>query len=108
MFDVAWLRGNALDVGSKSPDYGTHTVATLSPNELGLYDMSGNVREWCADKYGSYTSGAVTNPTGPESGWNRVKRGGGWYNYQSDCRVSSRGGGEPTDQSDRDGLRLVL
>ena len=68
--NVAWYDGNS---GKK-----THPVATKSANELGIYDMSGNVFEWCADRYGDYSSGAQTNPKGPYDGSYRVFRGGGW------------------------------
>ncbi len=90
--DVAWHYRN-------SGTYITHSVGLRRPNEIGLYDMSGNVCEWCQDYYGSYTSEAQTNPTGPEtpdssySYDSRVIRGGsydgGIYNH-GDCRVSRR------------------
>lgn len=98
--DVAWYRENS---GSK-----THPVGTKSPNELGIYDMSGNVHEWCYDWYGSYGSGSQTNPTGPSSGSRRVLRGGGWDNYAKDCRVSSRSDCSLDRRRFYYGLRLVL
>lgn len=81
--NVAWYLSNA---SSK-----THPVATKAPNELGIYDMSGNVCEWCFDWYGNYSNtSAETNPQGPSSGNNRVVRGGGWNHSASGCRVSYR------------------
>jgi formylglycine-generating enzyme required for sulfatase activity len=80
---VAWDGSNS--------HHETHAVATSdSPNELGIYDMSGNVWEWCWDLYGSGTSGTQTNPTGPSSGPNRVTRGGSWSGFYYDCRVACR------------------
>ena len=98
--DVAWYDGNS---GSK-----THSVKTKKPNELGLYDMSGNVWEWCQDWYGLYSSSAQTNPTGPNSGARRVSRGGGWFNYARNCRSSYRDNHAPDYGDDYLGLRLVL
>lgn len=89
----------------------TRAVATKSPNELGIYDMSGNVLEWCSDWYGDYHSGSQTDPKGPSSpsyGRYRVIRGGSWDDDARGCRVSYRGDDIPWFGSDDLGLRLAL
>ena len=70
--------------------------------------MSGNVFEWCQDRYGSYSSDAQTNPVGPSTGYGRVFRGGSWLNHAYNCRVSLRVGYDPTSTVDCIGLRLAL
>ena len=80
--DVAWYSGNSGRV--------THPVGTKHANELGIYDMTGNVWEWCQDWFDSYSSSSQTNPTGADSGSIRVKRGGGWYDDAQVCRSSCR------------------
>ncbi|MCR5151883.1 MAG: formylglycine-generating enzyme family protein [Prevotella sp.] len=106
--DVAWYYDNSYAKGSSSPDYGTHDVATKSPNELGIYDMSGNVWEWCQDWYGSYSSIDQTNPLGPDSGSYRVFRGSSWDYGADHCRTVNRGSDSPLDAGYCIGLRLAL
>ncbi len=97
--EVAWYYDNS---SSK-----THDVALKAPNELGLYDMSGNVWEWCQDWYGSYSSSSQTNPQGPSSGSYRVVRGSNWSDDAGDCRVSYRLRGTPSSTNGYLGFRLA-
>ncbi|MBE6233354.1 MAG: formylglycine-generating enzyme family protein [Bacteroidales bacterium] len=96
--DVAWYSDNS---GSR-----THAVKTKSPNELGLYDMSGNVYEWCSDWYDN--NSYLMNSPVPSKGSYRVLRGASWYYSEWCCRVSDRYYGSPTVRYGSFGLRLVL
>ncbi len=98
--DVAWYTDNS---GNE-----TYTVKGKRPNELGIYDMSGNVYEWCNDWYGSYSGSSQTNPQGPQSGQNRVYRGGSYYYYARYCRSTNRINRGPGRGSNFLGLRLAL
>ena len=98
--DVAWFKDNS---GSK-----THAVGTKQPNELGIYDMSGNVWEWCQDWYGAYSSSSPVNPTGANSGSVRVLRGGSWLYFARICHSSCRSLRSPDICDFNLGLRLVL
>ena len=86
----------------------THAVGIKKPNQLGLYDMSGNVEEWCSDWYGSYTSLPQNNPKGASIGSSRVLRGGDYLFFAKLCRVSSRHSYNPDSRSMFNGFRLVI
>ncbi len=106
--EVAWYLYTIPSQNEGEPGCSTQKVATKLPNELGLFDMSGNVDEWCQDWYGYYSSEAQTNPTGPETGTDRVYRGGNWQYVASGCRVSRRNLYSPAYENNYLGLRLAL
>ena len=97
--DVAWHKENCNE--------STHPVGTKLPNELGIYDMSGNVWEWCSDWSAPYPAEAQTNPAGPSSGDYRVLRGGSWRVPISDCRITFRYDIKPDDHFYSLGFRVV-
>lgn len=100
--DVAWIWTNC--------SVRLHEVATKSPNELGIYDMSGNVSEWCQDWYDEnyYNNSPLNNPQGPSEGDSRILRGGNWHNYEWYARTSHRMCLNPFNTEDDNGLRIVL
>jgi formylglycine-generating enzyme required for sulfatase activity len=100
--EVAWYGGNSYKE--------THPVGQKKPNELGLYDMTGNVLEWCYDWF-SYTfsgDGTLQNPNGPKSGELKILRGGSWSHIDSECLPSFRNKDEPINRNHRTGFRLAL
>jgi formylglycine-generating enzyme required for sulfatase activity len=97
--DYAWYNSNS---GNE-----TKPVGQKKPNAFGLYDMHGNVWEWCQDWYGSYASGNQTDPQGPTSGSIRVIRGGSWINTATDTRAANRGNSNPGLRINYIGFRLL-
>ncbi|MCR5819404.1 MAG: SUMF1/EgtB/PvdO family nonheme iron enzyme [Bacteroidaceae bacterium] len=106
--DVAWYWDNSYALGAVNADYGTHTVKTKAANELGLYDMSGNLWELCYDWYGTYSGSAQTDPSGPYSGSKRLIRGGSWSHEAFTCSVTYRTWYAPSDRNNLVGFRLCL
>jgi len=122
---IAWYGGNSCADYSGADDCtgrkgaqircqrcGTQSVAKKKPNAWGLYDMQGNVWEWCSDWYnnfpGGYNTGAVTDPKGPSRGTHRIIRGGGWFSGAAQCRSAFHDRSAPTDSSNGVGLRLIV
>ena len=99
--DMAWYDENSQEQ--------SHTVATKTPNAWGLFDMHGNVSEWCSDYYNSdYPEANITNPIGPLEGKYRVIRGGSWGYFEPSCRCAARSSAPPSYQLKQTGLRIVM
>ena len=101
--------GNLEDLGwyDKNSKEKTHIIGQKLPNAWGLYDMNGNLWEWCSDLYGDYQLGAATNPTGISSGTGRVRRGGSWFSSAADCRSAKRNTSQPDYHGNILGFRLA-
>ena len=92
----------------RNSSFRTHTVGLLEPNAWGLYDMHGNVCEWCSDRYSLYPKGSVSDPTGPKVGLFRVYRGGSWCNGAANCLSANRDGDAPSPSGFGLGVRVAL
>jgi formylglycine-generating enzyme required for sulfatase activity len=100
LIDYAWFSENNNPLHTKP-------VGQKLPNQLGIFDMSGNAYEWCNDWFGNYSSEDQTNPVGPDNGSQKVRRGGGWSSSYSDCRVAHRYEGNPDYGNSGITIRLV-
>ncbi|KPA18891.1 Sulphatase-modifying factor domain protein, partial [Candidatus Magnetomorum sp. HK-1] len=107
--DQANYDGNYPLEGCPKGEYREKTtpVGSFEPNAYGLYDMHGNVWEWCQDRFGDYPTTSVEDPTAPEEGASRVLRGGSWNYYARSCRSAFRYRGRPAYRDDFTGFRLV-
>ncbi len=106
--ELAWYRNNTYKKGESDSDFGTHPVGQKQPNELGLYDMTGNVWEWCGDCYDSEGTSRLLDPDGNPRWHYYAYRGGGWKSPAGYCCVSRRIISPPTNIGESLGFRLAL
>jgi formylglycine-generating enzyme required for sulfatase activity len=112
--DTAFCFGNKVEQLAQWADYAgnnsrqTVDVGKRRPNSLGLYDMHGNVWEWCNDWYGDYSQDTVSDPTGPTNASHRVLRGGSWLSFARSCRSANRGSHDPSIRYSDYGFRVAL
>ena len=111
--DMEWVNCTDSSMMWRTSWYGTdstfitHEVASKEPNPAGLYDMTGNVWEWCYDLFRIYYCNSQTNPVGPETGFTRAKRGGSWASSAIDCRPATRIGSNPRRGLSNTGFRIA-
>ena len=103
-----WYEGNVTHRHVGNDLNRVQPIGLKQPNVLGLYDLSGNVWEWCSDMVGQYKKGLQINPQGYDAGGSYVTRGGGWADLAENCRVSYRGGNDRSNQDDDIGFRVIL
>jgi len=99
---IDYVKSRGLPIDSPAP------VGSYQPNGWGLYDVSGNLWEWCQDVYGKYPTHAVVDPRGPQSGSNKVRRGGSWFKYGYYCRCANRTYADAGDRYRTTGFRIVM
>ncbi|MEO1837498.1 MAG: SUMF1/EgtB/PvdO family nonheme iron enzyme [Akkermansiaceae bacterium] len=111
--DTRWSFGDSTDDANDhlwsddNSEESSHRVGTLKPNPWGLFDLHGNVAEWCLNRHGSYPRDAQTDPEGPSTGWHRIWRGGDWAVAPYLTQCAARGGGQPSERSPYVGFRPV-
>lgn len=106
--EVAWYRNNSFKKGESDPDFGTHPVGQKQPNELGLYDMTGNVWEWCSDFYDNQRWPHHPDADGHELSPSYAIRGGSWKSAIRFCRLHCRIESSPTERRENLCFRLAL